>query len=296
MSAPTSLPGRLVTAMATPFHDDGSLDLDGVQTLASHLVDHGTETVLVHGTTGESPTLRVEEAYEVLAAAKEAVGDRATLMFGSGSNATEHAMKMSARATEAGADSLLLVAPYYNRPSQRMLVQHFTAIAGATHLPVVLYDVPSRTACPIDVATTVTLSAVDNIVGIKDASGDVSKGTRLVRETPPDFKVWCGADEVNLPYLAIGAYGFVSVASHLVGDELSEMIRIFEHDPAKAREIHLRLVPLYGALFAEPSPAPLKGAMNRLGLPAGALRPPLYAALDATVDAVLDAVAVATTS
>lgn len=284
--------GPVVTAMATPFLEDESLDLDGTQRLASWLVDHGTTTVLVHGTTGESPTLRGDEPWDVLAAVIDAVGERARVMMGTGSNDMDHAIRQTARAAEAGADGALVVTPYYNRPSQRMLLHYFGRVADTAELPVVLYDVPARTSCEIGLDTIVELSAHDRIVGIKDAVGDVGKTADIVARTADrDFDLWCGADEVNLPMLAVGAVGFVSVASHLCGDRLAEMARVFPTDPAAARRIHLSLMPLHRALFADASPAPLKGALSQLGLIDDVLRGPLLPAEPDTVQAVLDAMA-----
>lgn len=291
--------GRVATAMVTPFHRDGRLDVDGAQRLAAHLLDHGTDTVLICGTTGESPTLLPGESRELAAAVKDVVGGRGQLLIGTGTNDTTRTCESTERATEAGADAVLVVTPYYNRPSQRMLTRHFTEVASATDLPVILYDVPGRTSCEIALPTLVELSAVDNIVGVKDAAGDLAKTAEVVTGTvgaPGGFEVYCGADELNLPMLAVGAVGFVSVAAHLVGAELADMARLFESDPVKAREIHLALLPLYRSLFLESSPTPLKGAMNRLGLPAGTVRAPLADALDETVDVVMAALDHARTS
>ncbi|MFP5309058.1 MAG: 4-hydroxy-tetrahydrodipicolinate synthase [Actinomycetes bacterium] len=284
--------GRVVTAMATPFDADGALDAAGAARLARHLVEHGTDTVLLHGTTGESPTLRGDEIWRLLDAVRAEVGDDARVMLGTGSNDTAHAIDLTARAAAAGADSVLVVTPYYNRPTQRALVSHFRAVAEATELPVLLYDVPARTATEISLETLVALSSVQNVVGVKDAAGDLAKTAEVVAATagaPGGFEVYCGADELNLPMLAVGAVGFVSVASHLAGPELAELARLFESDPVKARELHLRLLPLCRALFLESSPAPLKAALAAQGLPAGPVRAPLADALDTTRDAVLAA-------
>lgn len=284
--------GRVVTAMITPFTEDGGLDLDGAQRVADHLVSTGTDTVLVHGTTGESPTLLGEEMWELLAAVKDAVGDRANVMMGSGSNATATAIRSTERATEMGADSLLVVTPYYNKPDQRGLVRHFRAVAEVTDLPIVLYDIKPRTATAIEVPTLADVAEVPNIVGVKDASGDGAKVGDVLLATdgaPGGFGVWSGADELNLACLATGGTGIVSVAAHLVGRELAEMVEVFATDPVRARELHLACLPLHRALFAEPSPAPLKAAMSELGLPAGPVRLPLAQASPEATRAVLDA-------
>ena len=278
--------GRIVTAMATPFTDDGGLDLDGVRGLADHLVRHGTETVLVGGTTGESPTLRGDELWQVVDAVRETVGDRANVMVGTGTNDTYKTARATERAAEAGAAAALVVTPYYNKPSQRGLLNHFQTVADAVDLPILLYDIPGRTSREIALDTLVELSAVPNIIGVKDATGDLAKAGQLraaTTEAPGGFDIWSGDDSMNLPLLSIGGYGFVSVASHLIGDELAEMARIHETDPVKAREIHLRSLPVWKALFLEPNPAPLKGALRELGLPAGPVRPPLADAEESTV-------------
>ncbi len=284
--------GRVVTAMVTPFTAERTLDLDGVAVMAEHLVTTGSDTLLVNGTTGESPTLHGDEAHEVLRVVKDTVGTRATVMLGTGSNDTAKTVAATAAAADAGADAVLVVTPYYNRPDQRGLEAHFRAAAAATDLPVVLYDIPSRSARIIEVPTHVALAEVDNIVGVKDATADVGRAGDLLRVTagaPGGYAMWSGADEVNLPLLSVGAVGFVSVASHLVGPELAAMVAAFPTDPGRARELHLACLPVHRALFAEPSPAPLKGALARLGLPAGPVRPPLVDASPAAVDALIAA-------
>jgi 4-hydroxy-tetrahydrodipicolinate synthase len=285
--------GRVVTAMATPFVADGSrVDLEGAGRLARHLVDHGCDTVLVNGTTGESPTLKHEDRWDLVSAVREAIGDRATIMAGTGSNDTATAVEQTSRARDAGADSVLVVTPYYNRPGQRGMVEHLRTVAGATELPVLLYDVPSRTCSELSVASLIELASIENVVGVKDATADLGKAADVklaTADAPGGFELWSGADEVNLPLLAIGAVGVVSVSAHLVAPELAEMIRVFPTDPKRARELHLRCQPLHRALFAEPSPTPLKGALNALGLPAGPVRPPLVEASEETVKAVLAA-------
>lgn len=284
--------GSVVTAMVTPLRSDGDVDLDGVQVLARHLVDHGTDTVLVNGTTGESPTLQGDERWQVLAAVREAVGSDALIMMGTGSNATATTIASTVRATEAGADALMVVTPYYNRPDQRGVLAHFTQVAAATDLPIVMYDIPQRTGREIEAATLVELAAVPNLVGVKDATADLGKLGDVIaatRHVDGGFAVWCGADEVNLPVLAVGGVGVISVSAHLCGPEISAMIQAFPSDPATARELHLRCLPLHRALFAEPSPAPLKAVLGAIGLPAGGVRAPLVAASDPVVARAVDA-------
>jgi 4-hydroxy-tetrahydrodipicolinate synthase len=284
--------GRVVTAMITPFTADGDLDLDAAQTVADHLVTNGTDTVLVNGTTGESPTLELDEPWQLLRAVREAVGDRANVMIGTGSNSTARTIEHTVKAQAAGVDAVLVVTPYYNRPDQRGLLAHFRAVADAVELPVVLYDIPGRTGRAIDVGTFAELAQVRNIVGVKDAAGDLGKSGDVATVTagaPGGFVQWSGADEVNLPLLALGAVGIISVAAHLAGPELAAMVAAVDTDPVRARALHLACMPLHRALFAEPSPAPLKGAMNALGLPAGPVRPPLSEASEEAVQAVLAA-------
>jgi 4-hydroxy-tetrahydrodipicolinate synthase len=284
--------GRVVTAMITPFDSAGELDLDGAQQLADHLLTSGVDTVLVNGTTGESPTLHGDEPWSLLRAVRDVVGDRGSVMMGTGSNDTARTVAATRRATDEGADSVLVVAPYYNRPGQHGLLRHFQAVAAATDLPMVLYDVPARTAMEIAADTLVELAGIEHIVGVKDATANLGKAADVQRRTadaPGGFVAWSGADEVNLPMLSVGAVGVVSVSAHLCAPEIAAMIRAFPTDPARARALHLSCMPLHGALFAEPSPAPLKGALNALGLPAGSTRPPLVDASADAVRAVLEA-------
>ncbi len=281
--------GRVVTAMVTPFRDDLSLDLDGATRLARHLIEHGTETILLSGTTGESPTLDGDEQLELLRAVKDAVADDGQVIVGTGTNDTAKTCASTEKATAAGADGVLVVTPYYNKPDQRGLLHHFRAVAASTDRPVLLYDIPGRTAREIAVATLVELAEVDNIVAVKDATLDVQKTGAVAAQAPDGFQIYSGQDALNLPILAVGGVGFVSVAAHLVGPELADLATSFESDPVKAREIHLRLMPLFQALFADPNPAPLKAILADLGLPAGPVRPPLAPARDSTLQALRDA-------
>lgn len=292
MSGKDPVIGPVTTAMITPFTENEELDLDGAAKLASHLADNGTDTVLVHGTTGESPTVKTDEIWPLLEAVIDAVKGRATVMCGTGNNDTASSVALTTKATELGADAMLCVTPYYNRPDQRALVNHFTTIASATDKPVILYDIPFRTGREIELETILTLAdSVDNIAGVKDANGDLVKASRVIGETGGEFEVHSGVDELNLPYLAIGASGFVSVLSHLAGNDLAEMMRVFRTDMDAANAIHHKLLPIIRAIFAENSPGPVKGALNRLGLPAGPVRPPLLDALPETVDAVMASLA-----
>ena len=284
--------GRVVTALATPFLPDGELDRDGAGVLARHVVASGSEGLVVGGTTGESPTLRDGELWELVAAVRDAVGDTVRITVGTGTNDTSRSVERTMRAADAGADAVLVVTPYYNRPSQSGLVAHFTAVAAATALPVMLYDIPSRTGREIEVDTLVELARVPNIIGVKDANARVDKTADIVAATrgaPGGFDVWSGSDEVNLPLLAVGAVGVVSVAAHLAGPEIAEMVAVHATDADRARELHLACMPLHRALFLDPNPGPLKAALRARGLPAGPVRLPLVDADEVVTSHVLAA-------
>lgn len=272
--------GRLITAMATPFHSDGSLDLDGAVRLAGHLADHGSDGLVLSGTTGESPTLTVEEKRSLFQAVVPAVRGRASVIAGTGTYSTAESIELSQMAASCGVDGLLVVTPYYSRPPQAGLLAHFTAVAGATDLPVILYDIPGRTARKIEHDTLVALSNVETIVGVKDAAGDLAGTARLSAEVP-SWTIWSGDDILTLPMLGVGAHGVISVASHLAGNQIAEMIAA--HDKGhveQAAQIHKDLLPLIDALFCTSSPIPLKAALAMLGLPGGPLRLPLVEATD----------------
>ena len=279
--------GRVLTAMATPMRDDGSVDLDGAQRLASHLIEHGNDGLVVCGTTGESPTLSHDETLDMFRAVRETVGNRGTVVAGCGKNDTAATVALTREASALGVDAIMLVTPYYNRPSQRGLANHFTQAAAATDLPVMLYNIPSRSAAEIAPETLLELAQdVPNITSVKDAVGDLVKTAWLLARKPTDFAVYSGDDATFLPLLALGGTGVVSVAAHLVGDDIARMVELFATDPAKAAEIHLRLLPVFTALFVDASPGPLKAALRMVGLPAGPVRPPLADA-DAEVQAIV---------
>jgi 4-hydroxy-tetrahydrodipicolinate synthase len=268
--------GRVLTAMASPMTADADLDLDGAQRLATHLVDTGSDGVVVAGTTGESPTLTHAETIDLVRAVVEAVGDRATVIAGTGKNDTAASVALTREAARLDVDGILAVTGYYNRPSQRGLEAHFRAVAAASDLPVMLYNVPSRTANEIAPTTLLRLATeVETVVALKDAVSDTTKAAWLAARKPDGFAVYAGNDVDLLPLLALGAVGVVSVAAHLVGRDMADLVDLFPTDPAKARDIHLRLLPLYDALFADTSPGPLKAALGMVGLPGGPLRLPL---------------------
>lgn len=268
--------GDLITAMVTPFDEQGGLDLARAQELASWLVDHGSEGLVVAGTTGESPTLSDGEKVSLWKAVAEAVRGRASVIAGTGSNDTAHSIHLTKEAERAGVDAALVVTPYYNRPPQSGLLAHFKAVAAATGLPIVLYDIPSRTARKIEHGTLLELAAVPNIVAVKDSCSDVQGAARLVAESPAGFQVYCGNDGDTLPWLSVGAVGVVSVASHVVGPQMADMILRFRSgDPPDARKIHLDLMPVFDVMGITSNPIPVKAAMELLGQRVGPPRLPL---------------------
>ncbi|UED86950.1 4-hydroxy-tetrahydrodipicolinate synthase [Streptomyces profundus] len=276
--APTSTPqipfGRILTAMVSPFTGDGSLDLDGAQRLAVHLVDAGNEGLIVNGTTGESPTTSDGEKSELVRAVVEAVGDRAHVVAGVGTNDTRHSVELARAAAQAGAHGLLTVTPYYNKPPQEGLYQHFTAVADATELPVMLYDIPGRSGVPIDTETMVRLAEHPRIVANKDAKGDLGRASWAIATT--GLAWYSGDDMLNLPLLSVGAVGLVSVVGHVVTPELRALVEAYTGgDVAKATEIHQRLLPVFTGMFRTQGVITSKAALALLDLPGGPLRLPL---------------------
>lgn len=272
--------GRVVTAMITPMHGDGSVDYDGAARLATHLLDHGSDALVINGTTGESGTTSDDEKAQLVRAVVDAVAGRAPVLAGVGTNNTAHSVELSHDAAKAGADGLLVVTPYYSKPSQAGLRAHFESVADATDLPVMLYDIPARSGVPIETATLVALAAHPRIIAVKDAKNDVVRTSWVQAEC--DLINYCGSDEYTLPMLSIGAVGVVSVASHVAGEQLSRMVKAFwSGDIATARELHLQLMPLFVGLFRTSNPTLPKAALTLLGLPAGKVRLPL---VDATTE------------
>jgi 4-hydroxy-tetrahydrodipicolinate synthase len=258
--------GRLLTAMVSPMHADGSLDPDGVRGVAEHLVATGHDGIVVNGTTGESATLSDDESIEVVRLVAGAVGDRAKVVAGIGSNATAHSVEMARRALDAGASGLLLVTPDYNKPTQAGVVAHCRTVAASTELPVMLYDIPSRTGIPFDTETLVELSQVPTIVAVKDAKGSPWASTKVMAAT--DLLYFSGADETNLPWLAMGATGVVSVVGHVAGREYAAMLTAVDAgDLTAAREIHRRLIPAVDAIMSTSQGAIMaKAALVELGV------------------------------
>lgn len=269
--------GEVITAMVTPFNDKREVDYEKVEALASYLVNSGSDAVLVTGTTGESPTLTHEEELEILSSAKRAVSDKGKVIMGTGSNSTETAVMMAKKAEREGADAILTVVPYYNKPSQAGMIEHFSAIAEATELPVILYNIPSRTGVNMAVETVKTLAKkYQNIVALKQSFGDMDTFTELRMSLPSDFAIYSGDDSLTLPMLSLGAHGVISVASHLFGVEIKSMIRNFKTgDAATAKNMHQKLYPIFKKLFMAPNPVPVKAALEYKGLINDYVRRPL---------------------
>ncbi|MCC7104675.1 MAG: 4-hydroxy-tetrahydrodipicolinate synthase [Chloroflexi bacterium] len=268
--------GRVLTAMVTPFDERGRVDYERAKQLAHALLDSGTDGLVLAGTTGESPTLSNQEKLRLFAEVRAAIGDRGAIVAGTTNYNTHESVELSRQARDAGVDAILGTVPYYNKPPQEGLYQHFKAIATAVDLPLLLYNVPSRTVTNMLPETTVRLSEIDNIIGIKEASGNFEGIAKIVENSRPGFRVWSGDDSATLPILAIGGYGIVSVAAHLIGRQIQAMVQLFvDGRVAEAAEIHRRTLPLVQSLFVMTNPLPLKYALNRVGFSVGAPRLPL---------------------
>lgn len=283
--------GAVVTAMITPFDSDGSVQYDQFHRLCRFLISHGSDALLVTGTTGESPTLTSSEKLALYSAAVEAVDGKTPVIAGTGTYDTRASVEASKAAADLGVNGLLAVTPYYSKPSQRMLVAHFTAIADATDLPVILYNIPGRTARLIEIPTLVELAQHPRIVGTKDAVGDVGFSSRTRQQVPEDFAIYSGDDSMTLPMMSVGGCGVISVASHLVGNQIKAMVTATARgDLAEATRLHDALMPTFDGCFLEPNPVPLKGAMSALWEPMGPPRLPLLPALAETTAALVAAV------
>jgi 4-hydroxy-tetrahydrodipicolinate synthase len=274
----------MITAMITPMAPDGTIDYDGAARLADHLVtDMRNDGLVINGTTGEAPTTTDAEKAQLLRVVLDAVGDRARVVAGVGTNVTAHTIELAQQAEQAGVHGLLVVTPYYNKPPQPALAAHFTAVADATSLPVLIYDIPARTGAAVATETLISLAAHPRIIGVKDAKDDPAAASFVLAET--DLVYYCGTDMVNLPWLALGAVGFVSVVGHVAGDRLHEMIDAYSTgDVARARAIHYGLLPVYTGLFRNQGAVMTKAALDLQGLPGGAVRAPLLAATSAERD------------
>jgi 4-hydroxy-tetrahydrodipicolinate synthase len=273
--------GAVITAMVTPFRDDRSMDLEGARDLASYLLDHGSDALVVAGSTGEAPTLTHEEKEHLWRATVEAARGKGQVICGTGTYSTAETIDLTRMAEEVGADGVLVVTPYYNKPPQRGLVAHFTAVAESTRLPIIAYNIPGRTATRIEHQTILELAQAPNIVAVKDSTGDLDGVSRLISEAPPGFEVYSGDDWATFAMMCLGAVGIVSVASHVVGERISEMAELVSTgDVTSARKIHEELSPIFSALFITTNPIPVKAALDLLGRSAGPPRLPLVPATE----------------
>ena len=268
--------GRLITAMVTPFKEDLSVDYDRAAELAVRLVGTGSEGIVVAGTTGESPTLSSNEKVKLFETVVEAVGGRAIVLAGTGSNSTTDSIALTKKAEITGVKGIMLVTPYYNKPSQEGLYQHFKAVAESTQLPVMIYNVPGRTGVNMLPATVLRLAQIPNIVAVKEASGTPEQASEICRKAPEGFSVYSGDDSLTLPIMSVGGCGIVSVASHIVGEPMSRMIKAFvSGDVAGAAKIHGQLMPVFKGLFFTTNPVPVKAALRLTGFDVGGPRLPL---------------------
>ena len=280
--------GRLITAMVTPFTPDGAVDYDAARRLAVALLDSGSDGVLVAGTTGESPTLTHDEKLRLFSEVISAAGNRGAVVAGTGTYNTAESVEFTREASNTGVDAVLAVTPYYNKPPQEGLYRHFAAIAEATALPLIMYNIKGRTGVNMTAETAVRLSQIENIAGVKEASNDHVQIGTVIREARPGFRVWSGADEDNLAVLELGGYGAISVISHLVGRQLKSMFDdVLAGRREEAHRAHERLLPLIEALFLTSNPIPVKYALNQLGFAAGGYRLPLCEPDDDTAQRIM---------
>lgn len=273
--------GRMLTAMVTPFDDKGELSLPLTTKLVEHLIATGSDGIVVAGTTGESPTLTAEEKLTLFAHVVRTVNGRVKVIVGTGGNNTAQSVAFSKEAEKLGVDAVMAVAPYYNKPNQAGLYAHYQAIAEAVTLPVVIYNIPSRSKVNIEAETTIRLSKIDNIVAVKEASGNLDQMAEIISGTDDDFHLYSGDDGLTLPVLAIGGHGVISVASHVIGPQLKAMIDTFlQGNLADAAQAHRAMLPFMRALFAQPSPAPVKAMLNALHISVGGVRLPMVPLTD----------------
>ncbi|MBH0173131.1 4-hydroxy-tetrahydrodipicolinate synthase [Fictibacillus sp. 23RED33] len=268
--------GSISTAMVTPFDSKGNIDFGRMTKLVNHLLNNGTDSLVVAGTTGESATLTTEEKIALFKHVVKVVDGRVPVVAGTGSNNTKASIDLSKKAEEIGVDAIMIVAPYYNKPSQEGIIAHYKAIASAISLPIMAYNIPGRSVITFSVETVLRLAEVPNIVALKDAGGNLDTMSEVIENTPDDFVVYSGDDGLTLPSLAIGSAGIVSVASHVIGNEMQTMIKAFSNGENKeAARIHRKLLPVMQELFKAPSPAPVKTALQLRGLDVGGVRLPL---------------------
>ena len=271
--------GRLLTAMVTPFNEQLEVDYDQAKKLACHLIEHGNDGIVVAGTTGESPTLSAEEKIKLFQAVKEAVGDRAKVIAGTGSYDTAESIKLTKEAEKIGVDGVMLVVPYYSKPSQEGLYQHFKAIAAQTRLPVLLYNIPGRTSINMEPETIARLAEIDNIVAVKEASGKLDQVSKIKMLAPKDFVIYSGDDSLTLPILSVGGQGIISVVGHVAGEQIKAMVNAyFDGKVAEAAQMHNNLFDLFKTMFITANPVPIKYALNLQGINVGSVRLPLVEA------------------
>ncbi|MFD0049364.1 4-hydroxy-tetrahydrodipicolinate synthase [Actinomycetes bacterium NPDC127524] len=268
--------GRVSTAMVTPFDKNGNIDFNKTTKLVNYLIENGTDSLVICGTTGESPTLSSEEKIALLRHVAEIADKRVPVIMGTGSNNTYASIEFTKKAEQNGADAIMLVAPYYNRTNQEGLYQHFKAIADSTLLPVMIYNIPGRASVNIAPETVIRLAEINNIVAVKEASGDLNAMTEIIAGTSDDFSLYSGDDGLTIPVLSIGGAGIVSVASHIIGNEMQQMIEAyFSGNIGEAAVMHQKLQPVMKGLFAAPSPAPVKTALQIKGMDVGSVRLPI---------------------
>lgn len=273
--------GHILTAMVTPFNTEGLINVERTKELIDYLIANGSDGLVIAGTTGESPTLSKAEKVELFRVVVDHVNKRVPVVAGTGSNNTQASIELTKQATDVGVDGIMLVAPYYNKPSQEGMYEHFKAIASVTHLPIILYNIPGRTGVQIEAETTIALSKINNIKAIKEASGDLEQMAKIIASTDDDFQLYTGDDSKTLPAIAIGADGVISVSSHLLGNEMKKMITLFKNGEVElAAKSHQKLLPIMGSMFLAPNPTCVKYALNHYVMDVGSVRLPLLPLLE----------------
>lgn len=268
--------GQVLTAMVTPFDQHGNVDFDATRTLVNFLITNGSDGLVVAGTTGESPTLTDNEKLDLFRFVAQVAGGRVPVIAGTGSNNTRASIELTKQAEQTGVDAIMLTTPYYNKPSQEGLYQHYKAVAQATSLPVMLYNIPGRSAVGVAPETIIRLSEINNIVSVKEASANLDAMTEIISKTPDDFTLYSGDDNLTLPVLSIGGNGIISVSAHIIGNDIQEMVQSFKNgDVGRAAAIHQEILPVMKAMFKQPSPAPVKAALNMIGVSVGDVRLPM---------------------
>lgn len=268
--------GQVLTAMVTPFDQNGDIDFNKIRTLVNHLIANGSDGLVIAGTTGESPTLTNTEKLDLFRFVAHVANGRVPIIAGTGSNNTRASIELTKQAEQTGVDAIMLTTPYYNKPSQEGLYQHYKAVAQATSLPVILYNIPGRSAVGMAPETIIRLSETSNIVSVKEASGNLDAMTDIISKTPDDFTLYSGDDNLTLPVLAIGGNGIISVSAHIIGNDIQEMVQSFKNgDIQRAAAIHQDILPTMKALFAQPSPSPVKAALNLMAIYVGDVRLPM---------------------